>query len=111
MRELSVIAVADYAAGEEKSWEDMRRALRAWADQEGGPAEDFTLVESTRFKGRIPDDVLGLVPNMKVLYFDSESAYDLKNRAVGVTDSKWVVLADADCAPERSWLRPRAGRG
>jgi hypothetical protein len=33
---LSVIVVSDYAAGEEKSWEDLRRALRAWVDQEGG---------------------------------------------------------------------------
>ncbi len=35
---LSVIVVSDYAAGEEKSWEDLRRALRAWVDQEGLPA-------------------------------------------------------------------------
>lgn len=32
---LSVIVVSDYVAGEEKSWEDLRRALRAWAGQEG----------------------------------------------------------------------------
>ena len=36
---LSVIVVSDYAAGEEKSWEDLRRALRAWVDQEGAPAD------------------------------------------------------------------------
>ena len=54
---LSVIVVSDYAAGEEKSWEDLRRALRAWVDQEGMPAEEFMLVESSRFKGQIPSDV------------------------------------------------------
>ena len=68
---LSVIVVSDYAAGEEKSWEDLRRALRAWMDQEGTPAEEFLLVESLRFKGRIPIDVLGMSPSMRVLYLDA----------------------------------------
>lgn len=44
---LSGIVVSDYAAGEEKSWEDLRRALRAWAAQEGVQAEECILVESS----------------------------------------------------------------
>ena len=70
---LSVIVVSDYAAGEEKSWEDLRRALRAWANQEGKPAEEFILVESSRFKGQIPNDVCRMIPNMTILYIDAES--------------------------------------
>ena len=102
---LSVIVVSDYAAGEEKSWEDLRRALRAWAEQEDTPAEEFILVESARFKGRIPSDVLGLVSNMKVLHVDAESSYELKNRAVEAASGDWVAIVDADCIPSRSWLR------
>lgn len=102
---LSVIVVSDYAAGEEKSWEDLRRALRAWVDQEGMPAEEFILVESSRFKGQIPSDVLGMIPNMRVLYIDAESSYELKNRAVEAATCDWLAIVDADCIPQRSWLR------
>ncbi|MDO9117002.1 MAG: glycosyltransferase [Nitrospira sp.] len=102
---LSVIVVSDYAAGEEKSWEDLRRALQAWAEQEGAPAEEFILVESSRFEGRIPSDVLGLVSNMKVLHVDAESSYELKNRAVEAASGDWLAIVDADCIPSRSWLR------
>jgi hypothetical protein len=102
---LSVIVVSDYAAGEEKSWEDLRRALRAWAEQEGMPAEEFLLVESSRFKGRVPEDVVAAVPNMRILYVDAESSYELKNRAVEAATGDWLAIVDADCIPRRSWLR------
>lgn len=102
---LSVIVVSDYAAGEEKSWEDLRRALRAWLEQEGLPAEEFILVESSRFKGKIPSDLLGLIPNMTILYLDAESSYELKNRAVEAATGDWLAVVDADCIPQRSWLR------
>ena len=102
---LSVIVVSDYAAGEEKSWEDLRRALRAWLEQEGLPAEEFMLVESSRFKGNIPNDLLGLIPNMTVLYLDAESSYELKNQAVEFATGDWLAVVDADCIPQRSWLQ------
>ncbi|THJ19617.1 MAG: glycosyltransferase [Nitrospira sp. CG24D] len=105
MAKLSVIVASDYAAGEAKSWEDLRRALRAWAEQEGLPADEFILVESARFEGRIPNDVLGLVSNLKVLHVDAESSYELKNRAVEAASGDWVAIVDADCIPSRSWLR------
>jgi hypothetical protein len=102
---LSVIVVSDYAAGEEKSWEDLRRALRAWADQEGYPADEFILVESARFEGKIPGDVLQMVPSMKVLYCEAESSYELKNQGVESATGDWIALVDADCIPGRSWLK------
>lgn len=105
MAKLSVIVVSDYAAGEAKSWEDLRRALRAWAEQEGAPAEELILVESSRFQGRIPSDVVGMVSNMKVFHVDAESSYELKNRAVEAASGDWVAIVDADCIPHRSWLR------
>lgn len=102
---LSVIVVSDYAAGSEKSWGGIRRALLAWADQEGHPAEEFILVESTRFEGRIPSDVVKIVPNMKILYIDAESSYELKNRAVESSTGDWLAIVDTDCLPQRSWLK------
>jgi glycosyltransferase involved in cell wall biosynthesis len=106
---LSVIVVSDYAAGEEKSWEDLRRALRAWVNQEGMPAEEFILVESSRFKGQIPNDVLGLIPNMTILYIDAESSYELKNLAAEAATGDWLAIVDADCIPQRSWLQVLRG--
>lgn len=105
MARLSVIVASDYAAGAEKSWEDLRRALRAWADQEGVPADEFLLVESSRFKGQIPRDVSGMIPNMTILYIDAESSYELKNRAVEAATGDWLAIVDADCIPSRSWQR------
>ena len=102
---LSVIVVSDYAAGEEKSWEDLRRALRAWVDQEGAPADEFILVESSRFKSQIPSDVSGIIPDMTILYTDAESSYELKNRAVEAATGDWLVIVDADYIPQRSWLQ------
>ncbi len=102
---LSIVVVSDYAAGEEKSWGDLRRALQAWSEQDGTPVEEFILAESSRLKGRIPQDVFELVPNMKVLYIDTESSYELKNRAVEAATGEWVAIVDADCIPQRSWIR------
>jgi len=102
---LSLIVVSDYAAGGDKSCEDFRRALRAWVDQEGTPADEFIMVESSRFKGQIPDDMAQMVPNMKMLYLDSEASYELKNLAVDAAIGDWVAIVDADCIPRRSWLR------
>jgi len=102
---LSVIVVSDYAAGKEKSWEDLRRALRAWAGQDGKSADEFMLVESSRFKGQIPSDVSEMVPNMRILYIDAESSYELKNRAVEAATGDWLAIVDADCIPQRSWLQ------
>lgn len=102
---ISVIVVSDYAAGEEKSWEDLRRSLQAWANQEGNPAEEFLLVESSRLRGCIPRDVEEMVPNMKILYADAESSYELKNMAAEAATGKWLAIVDADCIPQQSWLK------
>jgi hypothetical protein len=101
---LSVIVISDYAAGEERSWEGLRRTLKAWRDQEGPPADQFMVVESSRFKGQIPSDVSGLIPNLTILYADAESSYELKNRAVEAATGDWLAIVDADCVPRRSWL-------
>jgi hypothetical protein len=102
---LSIIVVSDYAAGWNKSWEDLRRALRAWANQEGKPAEGFLLVESSQFKSEIPSDVADLIPGMKILYLEAESSYEVKNLAVEKAAGEWVAIVDADCVPQPDWLQ------
>ncbi len=56
-----MIVVLDYAAGQEKSWEDLRRAFRAWAAQDGPAADEFLLAESAALEGAIPSDLLALM--------------------------------------------------
>ena len=102
---LSVIIVSDYAAGGDKSWDDLRRGLRAWANQNAEPPEEFILVESTRFEGRVPRDLFEIIPDMKILYIDAESSYELKNRAVEFATGDWLAIVDADCVPQSTWLK------
>jgi len=101
---ISVIVVSDYAAGKEKSWEDLRLAFRAWAAQDGPPADEFLLAESAALEGAIPSDVLALVPGLKVLSLDADSSYALKNEAVRAASGDWVAIVDADCIPGPTWL-------
>jgi hypothetical protein len=79
--------------------------LAAWVNQEGPPPDEFILVESVRFKGQIPRDVSEMIPNMTILYIDAESSYALKNRAAETATSDWLAIVDADCVPQRSWLK------
>jgi hypothetical protein len=46
-----------------------------------------------------------IVPNMKILYIDAESSYELKNRAMETAVGDWLAIVDADCIPQRSWLQ------
>ena len=102
---LSVIIVSDYAAGGDKAWNDLRKALHAWTTQDyRGPVE-FVLAESSRHKQEVPDDLRRLPPLFRNLYFDAGSSYELKNRAVEAVESEIVAIVDADCIPNRNWLR------
>jgi hypothetical protein len=103
--EVSVVVVSDYAAGETKSWDHLRRALGQWAAQEGPPADEFLLVEAARFQDQVPPDLLAMVPNLRVLFVDADSSYELKNRAVEAARCEWVAIVDADCTPRANWLR------
>lgn len=102
---LTVIITSDYAAGESKSWNDLRVALSAWVAQDDRPADEFIVVESERFRGVVPSDLLSIVPNCRFEYFDADSSYELKNLAVDLSSGDWVAVVDADCIPNAGWLR------
>ncbi|MEO8096987.1 MAG: glycosyltransferase [Acidobacteriota bacterium] len=101
---ISVIVVSDYAAGAEKSWADLRRALRGWANQAGPPADEFLLVESSRYRDSLPTNLLNIVPHTRTLFFDADSSYELKNQAANAATGEWLAIVDADCIPAESWL-------
>ena len=102
--DVTVIFVSDYKAGDEKSWEDMRKALRALAKQDFTGTFEVLLIEEERFIELIPSDLLSILPQLRVLTASETNSYTLANRGVSEADSEFVILLDADCVPESQWM-------
>ena len=97
-------SVSNDETGGASHWTALRRTLRAWADQDGPPADEFVLVVSTHGHGSIPGDLATLVPNLSILSVVANSSYELKNRAAEHAKSDWLAIVDADCVPQQTWL-------
>ena len=102
---VSVAIVSDYAAGGAKGWDDIRTAVGALAKQDFGEPAEFLLVESERFRSGLTPDVTSTLPGLKVHFVEDYASYALKNEAVRLASGDYVAILDADCIPERSWLR------
>lgn len=101
----SVIITSDYAGGEDKSWNDLRVTLKALAEQDFQERAEFVLVESAAYEDGIPADLTAILPALKVIFSPGTTSYDLKNEGARAASADIVVMLDADCAPERDWLR------
>ncbi|WP_078120101.1 glycosyltransferase [Thiosocius teredinicola] len=101
----SIIFVSDYKAGEDKSWNDMRAALSALAEQDFDGSVEVLLVEEERYISQIPEDLATLHPNLKIVSSTKTNSYALANVGVDAADSEFVVLLDADCIPAKAWLQ------
>lgn len=102
---VSVVVSSDFAAGEERSWDDMRAALHAVATQNFAEPAECILLESADFIHELPGDLNDIVPDLKIVAGPVGGSYKLKNEAFRVASAEYVVLLDADCVPERDWLR------
>ncbi|MBM3756205.1 MAG: glycosyltransferase [Acidobacteria bacterium] len=102
---LTVVVTSDHAAGEAKSWNDLRTALRAWAAQDDVPADEFIVAEAESLRNAVPADLFPIVPNCRFQFFAADSSYELKNLAVEASSCEWIALVDADCIPNAGWLR------
>jgi hypothetical protein len=102
---VSVILVSDYAAGDASAWDEMRATLRALADQDFGEPVEVLLCETADQQSTIPDDVRRLVPDMQIVAGTRNHSYALANDGVRAARADLVALLDADCVPERDWLR------
>lgn len=102
---VSVIVVSDYAGGDAKAWDDLRRSLGALARQDIDEPIEVLLVESREHADRVPDDLRAILPSLKVVASPATSSYALKNDGVRAAAGELVVLLDADCTPARDWLR------
>ena len=100
---LSVVLVSDYAAGDNKGWEDLRHVLAALARQNYAGPMDCILSENERFADQVPADVKAVLPSLRVVTSPNEGSYALKNFGVSQARSEIVVILDADCSPAPDW--------
>ncbi|MEO5957185.1 MAG: glycosyltransferase family A protein, partial [Nitrospiraceae bacterium] len=103
--EISVVIVSDYAGGGEKSWNDLRSTLTALAQQEGKVNAEWLLCENTASARSMPDDIRGMLPNLKLVLSDEGGSYELKNAGFRAATADIVAMLDADCVPARDWLK------
>lgn len=102
--EVSIVVVADYAAGGAKATDDMRGTLAALAQQDfEGPVE-FLLCEDATLDKDIPAEFTRILPTLRVVLAEASSSYELKNAGVQAASADVIAILDADCVPEPDWL-------
>jgi hypothetical protein len=106
---VSVVIVSDYASGQETGWNDLRKTLRALAQQDFEEPADFMLVESTELAQQIPPDFGAILPALRVITVPQRTSYELKNAAVQAASTELVAMVDGDCSPSADWLRRLVG--
>ena len=100
---VSIILVCDYASGENASWKDARATLQGVAAQDFDEPVEHLLVE--RQGVVVPEDVLQVLPGLRLVRTNQHASFAMKNEGVRVAKADLVVLLDLDCVPERGWLR------
>ncbi len=103
MSAVSVI-VADFGE-REPSWDRLRSSLGALANQDGMGGAEVVLCEMPALRGPVPDDIHEILPNLRVLGCPSEDPHARKTYAARRVDGSIVAFLDADCLPQRNWLR------
>lgn len=103
--DLSVIVVSDYGDPAERSWADERNILQALAAQDIRQPFEVLLVENESMRDKVPSDLSGIVPDLKMVFFNSDRSSALMNQAIRHTSGKLVALMEADCIPDPGWLR------
>lgn len=101
----SVVVVCDYASGSDQALSDVRRALTAVAAQDFDEPIEYILVESEELRDRLPQDVLDVLPSLRVVFSPAHGSCELRNDGVRAASCEIVATLDADCTPDPGWLR------
>ena len=102
---VTVMVVSDYRPGEQKSWNDLRKTLAALAQQEFDEPIEYLLLENRGDLKRMPEDVPHSLPGVRIVASDGRCSYELKNAGVQNATADLVMVLDADCVPDRRWVR------
>ena len=102
---VTVMVVSDYRPGEQKSWNDLRGTLAALANQDFDEPVEYLLLENASDLEQMPGDVPQTLPGVRVVASDARGSYELKNAGVQAASADLVMVLDADCVPDRGWMR------
>ena len=102
---IDVVVVSDYNSTTGRTWKDERACLAALAAQDTDEPFEVIIAEDERHRSTFPDDLLTIVPGTRVCFTESSTSYGLKNAGVRASTAPIVALLDADCQPDRGWLR------
>ncbi len=102
---VSVIVVSDYSSSENRTWKDERTCLAALAVQDFNESFEVIFSEGEKYRSAVPEDLLSMIPGTRAIFSEGDSSYELKNAGVGASTAPIVALLDADCRPNREWLR------
>ena len=102
---VTVMVVSDYRPGEQKSWNDLRATLAALANQEFDEPVEYLVLENRKDLEQMPSDVPQTLPGVRVIASDARGSYELKNAGVQAAAADLVMVLDADCVPDRHWVR------
>lgn len=103
--DVSVVIVSDYAAGGAKTWNDLRELFKALAKQDYEGDAEFLLCENANLNGKIPLDLIDLLPGLRIVLVEESASYELKNAGMWAARADLAVILDADCVPDTDWLR------
>jgi len=106
---LSVVIVSDYEPGAVKTWEDERRILKAMAEQDIQEPFGIILVENDGARESLPTDLSGICPDVCIVFSGESRSARLKDHGVTHTSTDFVAVLEADCRPNREWLRVLTG--
>ena len=101
---VTVIIVSDYSSGDGKGWDDLRETLSALAKQDYEGTVEYLLVESSSFASSVPSDLSVILPGLKIVFFDVDSSYALKNEGAKIAQGEVIGVLDGDCAPDPGWV-------
>ncbi|MBI3802074.1 MAG: glycosyltransferase family 2 protein [Deltaproteobacteria bacterium] len=104
MPDVSVVIVADYAAGEAATYNSLRPVLQRLAEQTFTGEAEFIVVESERFRHRLPGDLTTILPTLRIVLAEGQDSFALRNVGTQHAAAAIVAFLDADCVPERDWL-------
>jgi hypothetical protein len=95
--DVRVVIVSDYAAGCAKTWKDLRRLSEGWAKQDYEGDAEFLLCENVYLSGKIPLDLIDLLPDLRIALIEEPATYLPKNAGMQVALADLAVMLDANC--------------
>jgi hypothetical protein len=102
---LTIVVVSDYEAREVKTWKDEKRILNSLAAQDIDGPFDIILVENNNARDSVPDGLTQMYPRLKIIFTDQSRSAKMKDEGVKHAETEYVAVIEADCLPNREWLR------